>query len=278
MVGKGGSISAFAVDSLRGRIYWSDMNKYTITEATLHSSNHTVIVNAGYFGCVRDNYTSRTLPFNASDNHRSNVPISCINQCKRNEEPSVENIDATVLLPVTAERLQQISPATSEEPTLSMAIEVIRADWPGEKWYVPPAVHPYWDHRDELVMDGQLTFKGHRLVIHVHGIPDFVVPDNGSQFASAEFASFAKTWCFQHVTSSPHYAQSNGKAENVVKTVKRLFTKCKKDEMSEFLALFDWRNTQSEGMGSSPSQRRMGRRCKTLLSMAAPLHSHVILL
>ena len=104
-----------------------------------------------------------------------------------------------------------------------------------------------------------------------HGIPDFVVSDNGSQFASAEFASFAKTWCFQHVTSPPHYAQSNGKAENVVKTVKRLFTKCKKDETSEFLALFDWRNTQSEGMGTSPSQRRMGRRCNTLLPMAAPL-------
>ena len=88
-----------------------------------------------------------------------------MNVCDR--KPSVENIDATVLLPVTAERLQQISPATSEDPTLSMAIEVIRADWPGEKRYVPPAVHPYWDHRDELVMDGQLTFKGHRLVIHV---------------------------------------------------------------------------------------------------------------
>ena len=104
-----------------------------------------------------------------------------------------------------------------------------------------------------------------------HGIPDFVVSDNGSQFASAEFASFAKKWCFQHVTSSPHYAQSNGKAENAVKTVKRLFTKCKEDGKSEFLALLDWRNTPSEGMGTSPSQRLMGRRCKTLLPMAAPL-------
>ena len=79
--------------------------------------------------------------------------------------PSVENIDATEFLPLTAERLQQIRHATSEDPTLSLLIEVIRAGWPGEKRYVPPAVQPYWDHRDELVVDGQLIFKGHRLVI-----------------------------------------------------------------------------------------------------------------
>ena len=53
-----------------------------------------------------------------------------------------------------------------------------------------------------------------------HGIPDVVVSDNGPQFASTELASFVKKWNFEHVTSSPRYAQSNGKTENVVKTVK----------------------------------------------------------
>ncbi|KAI0209703.1 Short/branched chain specific acyl-CoA dehydrogenase, mitochondrial [Lamellibrachia satsuma] len=41
--------------------------------------------------------------------------------------------------------------------------------------------------------------------------------------------------------------------------------------MSEFLVLLDWCNAPSEGMGTSPSQRLMGHRCKTLLPMAAPL-------
>ena len=51
--------------------------------------------------------------------------------------------------------------------------------------------------------------------------------------------------------------QSNGKAENAVKTVKRLFEKCKKSGVSKFQALLDWRNTPTEGMASSPAQRLM---------------------
>ncbi|XP_048584862.1 uncharacterized protein K02A2.6-like [Nematostella vectensis] len=48
------------------------------------------------------------------------------------------------------------------------------------------------------------------------GIPECLVTDNGPQFSAAEFAEFAKTWTFEHKTSSPTYAQSNDKAENAV--------------------------------------------------------------
>ena len=98
-----------------------------------------------------------------------------------------------------------------------------------------------------------------------YGVPDTLISDNGPQFASEEFTSFAKKWGFEHVTSSPRYPQSNGKAENAVKTVKRLFTKCRESGQSEFRALMDWRNTPTEGLGTSPAQRFLGRRCKTLL-------------
>ena len=97
------------------------------------------------------------------------------------------------------------------------------------------------------------------------GIPDTIVSDNGPQFSSDEFATFCQKWSIEHVTSSPHYPQSNGKAENAVKTVKKLFNKCKSSGQSEYLALLDWRNTASEGMKTSPAQRLMGRRSKTLL-------------
>jgi hypothetical protein len=80
-----------------------------------------------------------------------------------------------------------------------------------------------------------------------------------AQFSSAEFA---KKWSFEHQTSSPRYPQSNGKPENAVKTIKRLFNKCRESGQS---ALLDWRNTPTEGVGTSPAQRFLGRRCKTLL-------------
>ena len=56
-----------------------------------------------------------------------------------------------------------------------------------------------------------------------------------------------------------------------MRTVKRLFRKCKDSGQSEFLALLDWRNTPTEGVGTSPAQRLMGRRCKTLLPIAGTL-------
>lgn len=59
------------------------------------------------------------------------------------------------------------------------------------------------------------------------GIPNALKTDNGPQFASTEVSVFAKTWMFEHKTSSSTYAQSNGKVENAVQTVKRLIKKCK---------------------------------------------------
>ena len=52
------------------------------------------------------------------------------------------------------------------------------------------------------------------------GVPNTLVTDNGPCFASSEFAKFVEQWNFQHITSSPRYPQSNGQAENVVRTVR----------------------------------------------------------
>ena len=113
--------------------------------------------------------------------------------------------------------------------------------------------------------------KALKIMFARYGSPDTLVTDNGPQFAAAEFATFASSWSFNHITSSPRYPQSNGKAENAVKTIKRLFSKCREVGQSEYKALLDWRNTPSEGMGTSPAQRFFGRRCKTLLPMTQAL-------
>ena len=97
------------------------------------------------------------------------------------------------------------------------------------------------------------------------GIPNTVVSDNGPQFDSDEFHRFACEWEFDHVTSSPGHAQSNGLAESAVKTVKRLIRKAHEDGRDPWLALLDHRNTSTECMRSSPAQRLMSRRTRMLL-------------
>ena len=72
---------------------------------------------------------------------------------------------------------------------------------------------------------------------------------------------------FEHVTSSPHYPQSNGKAESAVKTAKMLLWKAKVDGSDPLKAILEWRNTPTKGLKSSPVQRLMSRRTNKLLPM-----------
>ncbi|KAI0225580.1 Fucolectin [Lamellibrachia satsuma] len=79
-----GQMAAVAVDSLRGRIYWSDHSKNTITRAALDGSNQTVIVNAGYRGCYLDQKSSRALQHRVGDMHKTNSPMRCVSKCVQN--------------------------------------------------------------------------------------------------------------------------------------------------------------------------------------------------
>ena len=105
-----------------------------------------------------------------------------------------------------------------------------------------------------------------------HGVPDTVVSDNGTQFTSAEFRTCADRWNFNHVTSSPHYSQSNGAAERVVKTVKEIF---RQDDI--FLALLSYRSTPIPDLGASPAELAMGRKLRTTMpSLPSTLQPRVI--
>lgn len=103
-----------------------------------------------------------------------------------------------------------------------------------------------------------------------HGLPMEVCSDN-NPFNSAEFRIFAQKYDFKHTTSSPHYARSNGKIENAVKTAKRLMEKAVEDREDPFLALLAWRNTSSEQLGPSPAQIMFGRRTRTHLPSTVAL-------
>lgn len=92
-----------------------------------------------------------------------------------------------------------------------------------------------------------------------HGIPAVFMSDNGPQFTSHQMKSFAATYGFQHVTSSPHYPQSNGLAERMVKTVKALLS----DAPDPYIALLSYRATPLQWCSYSPAELLMGRKVRT---------------
>ena len=96
-----------------------------------------------------------------------------------------------------------------------------------------------------------------------HGIPQFVISDNGPQYSSFSFAQFAKSYGFQHCTSSPGYPQANGEAERVVQLVKQLWRK----EEDPYLALMSYLSTPIK-VGYSPDQLLMSRNIRSLLPVS----------
>ena len=73
-----------------------------------------------------------------------------------------------------------------------------------------------------------------------HSIPEILRSDNGPQFSSQEFKSFANKYNFQQNISRPHFPSSNGQAERAVQTVKNLL----KNSTDPFVALLSYRATR----------------------------------
>ena len=68
------------------------------------------------------------------------------------------------------------------------------------------------------------------------------------------YRKFEKEWCFDHVTSSPHYPKSNGLIERTVKTVKMTLKKAKSSKLDPYLALLCIRTTPVDNVLPSPAE------------------------
>ena len=101
-----------------------------------------------------------------------------------------------------------------------------------------------------------------------HGIPEVVISDNGTQFSSSEFQSFAEDWNFQHITTSPHYPQANGAAERAVHTAKDILK-----QADVFKALLAYHTTPIPEPGASPAELALSRKPRTTL----PVHPRLLL-
>ena len=96
------------------------------------------------------------------------------------------------------------------------------------------------------------------------GIPEEVLSDNGPCYSSAEFASVAKQWDFNHITSSPGFPQSNGLAERTVQTAKNIISKSIESKEDYQMGLLVYRATPLAN-GFTPAELLMGRKIRSNL-------------
>jgi hypothetical protein len=83
--------------------------------------------------------------------------------------------------------------------------------------------------------------------------------------SSLSFLLFAKSWKFQHGTSSSHYAQSNGQAERTVQTIKNMLKKTRIDGTEFRLALLEYLNTPISSKLASPSELLNNRKLRSIV-------------
>jgi transposase InsO family protein len=92
-----------------------------------------------------------------------------------------------------------------------------------------------------------------------------VISDNGRHYDSQVYSEFARSWGFDHVTSSPHYPRSNGFIERSIQTVKRSMKKARASKQDLNLALLCLRATPIDHEIPSPAELLYTRKIKSNL-------------
>ena len=95
-----------------------------------------------------------------------------------------------------------------------------------------------------------------------------LVSDKGSCYTSEIFTNLMVQYNINHITSSPHYPQSNGLAEKYVQIVKNLFHKAKKEGKDLYQCLMIYHNTQLSNTLQSLMQILTSRSARSSLPMS----------
>ena len=84
-------------------------------------------------------------------------------------------------------------------------------------------------------------------------------------FASKNITTFTKEWNFNIITSTSHYAQSNGHAERTIQTVKSVLKKAMDSSCDPYAHLLHYRNAQLSNFNKSPAKLLFNSLLKTKL-------------
>ena len=117
-------------------------------------------------------------------------------------------------------------------------------------------------------MTSQHVINHFKLIFSEYGWPDTLVSDNGPCYASEAFTKIMQEYNVNHITSSPHYPQSNGLVEKFVQIVKNLFHKAREEGADLFKALMIYRNTLLASNLQSPMQMLQSRTVRSQLPMS----------
>ena len=117
-------------------------------------------------------------------------------------------------------------------------------------------------------MTAQHVINHFKLIFSEYGWPGTLVSDNGPCCASEAFTKIMQEYNVNHITSSPHYPQSNGLAEMFVQIVKNLFHKAREEGADLFKALMIYRNTPLASNLQPPMWMLQSRAVRSQLPMS----------
>ena len=164
------------------------------------------------------------------------------------------------------ETCQQMKPALSKEPMTTYAVptlpwQIVASDCVecDNKLYlvVVDLCSDFIKIRKLDTLPTLILVEQLKQVFTIHRVPLTLTSNSCPYYESEELHQFIEAWDFQHITSSPHYTQIDGKAESVVKIVKSIITKATKQEADVWKAILEWRNSPTPSQGSSLVQRLM---------------------
>ena len=161
-------------------------------------------------------------------------------------------------------------------------------EWPHQPWARVHIDHagPFLGHIFLIIVDAhskwidahivsstsaEATIKKLTEIFAIHGVPEQLVSDNGTGFASQEFATYTKQHDIRHTFVSPYHPSSNGLAERAVQTFKQGIKKLEgpiENRIARFL--FRYRITPQTSTNISPSELLMGRRLRCELDLLHP--------
>ena len=101
-----------------------------------------------------------------------------------------------------------------------------------------------------------------------YGWPDALVSDNGPCYASEIFKGLMEEYQVNHITSSPHYPQSNGLAKKYIQIIKNLFHTVKEEGQDLYKCLMTYRNTPLSSHLQSPMQILSNRTTRSTLPLS----------